>query len=438
MKTWCVLVMAVVACTRRNPDVCNSDADCKMNDPAKPFCDVDGTFGSPTTNTCIATPMNCPPERCGCTPGATTCAMDQLSVCNPDGRSATTTNCGLGCATDGTRCLSFQPLNGLDAALMQAGGEPDIALPAGATFDTGTGAVTDSTGGTIAVRSLLVPQGATSIRAFIGKSFVVDNSTITGPNAFALVSPGTISVKGLVVARGHGTTGGPGSVVSGSLCVGNSAAYGSTGYPGAGGAGNATAGGAGGGAHATTTGGTTVSTFVPLVGGCSGGAITGSTATSGGGGGGAVQIVSLQQVAFQGSGLIHVGAGGGGAWAGGGSGGNIIIEAPMISFDPSTGVTANGGAGGCDASGADAAADLSPAPSTTCSNTAFGSSGAGGTGSALPGNGTECVTMFCLEQPEYAGGGGAAGRLLLRSRTGGDAPPPLLSAAFMVQMLTAQ
>jgi hypothetical protein len=39
-RAWIVLGVAA-ACTRHNPDVCNSDADCMMNDPAKPFCDAD-------------------------------------------------------------------------------------------------------------------------------------------------------------------------------------------------------------------------------------------------------------------------------------------------------------------------------------------------------------------------------------------------------------
>lgn len=430
-----IVAVALVACTRHNPDVCNSDADCKQNDPAKPFCDVDMQFGAPTLNTCIPMPANCPPERCGCTPGAASCTMDELVVCNADALSATTTPCGLGCAMDGTRCLTFQPTNDLGGALMDAMNEPAITLPPGVHIDTGSGAVTDASGNTIAVRSELVMQGGSAIRAFLAKSFVVDSVVVTGPNAFALVAPGTVSIVGMIRARATGAANGPGASTS-SVCSGTAShettcSGGAPRAVGAGGGGNATQGGAGGGGNFSPSGGTAgglaLQSFVPLIGGCSGGNVfdvSNSLLDAGGGGGGAVQIVSLQSITFQNVGWIDVGGGGGSASGGGGAGGMVVLEAPVVAFSGSlTGLTANGGAGGgCGSSGPDGGPGLSAAMGPSCNPD---SAGNGGLGTVLPSSGATCAggggscLVLCGERA--GGGGGAAGRLRIATSDGGFA-----------------
>src|ERR1700693_4653596 len=75
---------------------CSADSDC--TDVAYPFCDVNGEFppSDGVKNVCTIVPANCPIERCGCSPGATTCGGDQLSTCNQDGKSTTTSTCSLG------------------------------------------------------------------------------------------------------------------------------------------------------------------------------------------------------------------------------------------------------------------------------------------------------------------------------------------------------
>ena len=77
-----LLVLVAASCTRANPDYCDQDADCQ--DASKPFCDLNGEYAESdhTSHTCTPTPVGCPIERCGCTPGAgLSCAGDQLTYC---------------------------------------------------------------------------------------------------------------------------------------------------------------------------------------------------------------------------------------------------------------------------------------------------------------------------------------------------------------------
>src|SRR5579862_1885289 len=127
MKAALVVAVAVLAgCTKHVS--CDSDADCK--DPAYPFCDVNGEYPASggEKNVCTIVPDNCPVERCGCMAGAVlSCTGDQVTTCAPDGMSTTMDTCALGCAPDGTRCLTFDPSNGLGGALAMAEGESDVS-----------------------------------------------------------------------------------------------------------------------------------------------------------------------------------------------------------------------------------------------------------------------------------------------------------------------
>lgn len=170
LRAWSVLAVLVfaAACTTKQQNKCSSDGDC--TNPAYPFCDVDGEFdpSGGAKNVCTIVPPDCPVERCGCSPGATACIGDQLTMCDVGGTSETSTTCALGCATDGTRCLAFEPSNGLGPALTAAANEPAVTIPDGATINTDTGEVKTSGGIAIAVNSLAVSQGTTTIRALIG------------------------------------------------------------------------------------------------------------------------------------------------------------------------------------------------------------------------------------------------------------------------------
>lgn len=426
----------------------------RLPESARPFCDVAGEFeeSGNTPHLCSARPEGCSVERCGCTPGTVTCSGDQETVCADDGRSVMTRTCGLGCAADGTRCLTFEPSNDLGDALDEAAGEPDVVVPAGATIDTTTGVIASPGGATVTVRSMIVAQGAQMVRVFLARSFVLNDVSIRGDHAFAAVAPGTIIVKGRIDASADGRTGGPGAQEGAAACVGAFAVLTECGSgncaPGAGGGGNATAGGRGGGLEPRphTPGGSAQSSFAPLLGGCRGGDhrnTGGSVLNQGGAGGGAVQLVSLDSVTLEEFGFIDVGGGGGDTIAGGGSGGNILIEAPIVRLTGSTvGLTANGGAGGgCQAPGPDATPTLTPAlgPSS-CSYSA----GHGGTvtQSSLDAyyceytGGTSC---FAVTEPG-GGGGGAVGRARIVTRTGEleQDGAPILSVSLSRTALTAQ
>lgn len=430
-----VLAALVGGCTK-HVNQCTSDSDC--TDPAYPFCDVNGEFPASggTKNICTVTPTNCPVDRCGCTPGATTCGSDTLLTCNADGKSQTMTSCALGCATDGTRCLTFEPSNGLGPALAAAGGEPDVVLPKGVHIDTGTGTITNSGGIAIPVQSLVVTEGGSAIRAFYAKSFVIDDATVTGPDAVAFVAAGDVTVQGAVDASGTGLTGGPGAQASTAACSGHSGQS----QPcevtftcdGGGGAGNATAGTSGGGG--TGAAGAAQTGFAPLVGGCPGGSgldSSGALVGSGGGGGGAMQLVSATRIVVTGSALIDVGAGGGDPFGGGGSGGNIVLEAPQVSIEGAAAIVGNGGAGGgCSASGPDATRDMNPAVGPgPCGNHNTDGGGSGGT-----------VTVAPTTSGHQGGGGGAVGRLRIATKNGTAAvsSSALLSVAVTNETLTSQ
>lgn len=409
-----LLLAALVGGCTKHVNQCTSDSDC--TDPAYPFCDVNGEFPASggAKNVCTVTPTNCPVDRCGCTPGALTCSTDTLLTCNADGKSQTMTSCALGCATDGTRCLTFEPSNGLDAAFAAAAGEQDVVLPKGVHIDTAMGVITNTGGIAIPVQSLLITQGNSAIRAFYAKSFVIDDATVTGPDAVAFVAAGDITVQGIVDASGTVTTGGPGAQSSAAACSGHSGqsqtcVVTST-CEGGGGAGNATAGTSGGGG--TGAAGMPQTDFTPLVGGCVGGSAldsSGALVASGGGGGGALQLVSGTKIEITASGLIDVGAGGGDPFAGGGSGGNVVIEAPQVSIDGDGGIVGNGGAGGgCSVSGPDATRDLNPAIGPgPCGNHNTDGGGSGGTATTAP-----------TASGRAGGGGGAVGRVRIATKDG--------------------
>jgi hypothetical protein len=463
------LVLLVVGCTRENPAATCSDGEC--SDPSFPFCDLDGSI-SGTAGACIAVhctagdvgacrdqsalvcnaigdnydvvpcPNGCDSSGClpYCSPGAAlSCEGDQLSVCGPNGNSTIKQTCALGCATAEPRCLTFDPSNGLAAALVDSASEPDVTLPMGTRIDTDLGLAQDGNGNAIAVKSILVQQvGGPAIRVFEAKSFIVNDATVSGGNAIAFVATGSISILGRMQIRASGLVAGAGARELPAACVAPTrqeyqAACGIA-TVGAGGAGNQETGGYGGATSGNL--GAAVQSFAPLAGGCRGGSILDVAGTSlvarGGGGGGAVQLVSATKVALAEQGLINVGGGGGQSSGGGGSGGVVIIEAPEVSMTGATaGVTANGGSGGgCGSTGADATSNTTAASAPYCMHLFAGN---GGTATTSPGRGctigVDCPTTgYCA--PRYGGGGGSVGRMRVVTKPGGfSTVAPLLSVS---------
>jgi hypothetical protein len=326
--------------------------------------------------------------------------------------------------------------------------QSDIILPPGTRIDTDTGLIQDSAGNEVQMKTLTQNQvGARPIRVFEAHSINAQDISIVGSNPIAFVAWGEISLNGLVTARGHGAVAGPGSQ-SGAACSGGDAQQYTSGCgaasTGAGGAGNRNPGGQGG-APLSPNGGAAVTSFSPLLGGCSGGNQLDSAGANivahGGGGGGAVQLVSQTAVTFANGGLLDVGAGGGQATAGGGSGGVVVIEAPKVTITgASAGIVANGGAGGgCGMLGADGTATTAAAPGATCS-TNF--SGAGGTGSTTPGSGCRIGVDVCNGTcpPAYGGGGGSVGRVRIVTADGNysTSGSPIISVGVITEVLTPE
>ncbi|MCE9572251.1 MAG: hypothetical protein K8W52_03765 [Deltaproteobacteria bacterium] len=474
------VLVACASCSVKDPLYCQSSADC--DDPARPICDVKGEFASSDyiANTCIPRPDDCPPQVCGCSPGAflncttagaercgadgmsaetqvctdgcsttaggclcaagaSVCADGAVSTCDASGVFGAPVACTLGCATDGARCVDIDASNGVNQALDAQVDRMDIVLSDGARFDTSSGAVVDGDGSAKAVSSVVVVQGSgPPIRAFVVRSIVLSNTTVTGANGFAIVADGEIKVIGQVSVRGTATAAAPGaSQVTG--CVGTGVTAGLSSqigeyWQGAGGGGGALAGGAGGEAHASgigPAGGSAVgmAEVVPLAGGCRGGNLLhndGSVASRGGAGGGALQFVSRQAIRIVRDGtdigILDVGGlGGGGNAAGGGSGGALLLEAPIVIVDGAgVGLFANGGAGAggsCGVKGNDAIVGTQPAIGVACgANTAGGDGGTGGMAATAGANGT--CGSFCNIGYKLGGGGGAVGRVRINTQTG--------------------
>jgi hypothetical protein len=425
-----LLLLPPAACTK-SVDLCKGDADC--TDIAFPFCDVNGEFppsgGQP--GVCTIVPPDCPVDRCGCDPGATTCGSGELTTCNPDGKSQTMVACGVGCEDDGTGCKTFDPSNGLGPALMSAAMQQDVVFPSQVTIDTTTGSITDSSGVSVTVTSLVVAQGSSSIRVFVAKSFEIHDATIAGTMAVAFVADGAIEIDGDVDASANLGSAGPGALDLPALSVGGDR------FTGGGGGGNSVGGGSG---SPTATsigflfapGGMPQTTFEPLTGGGRGGTGSGDGVTGGGGGGG-VQMVSATKIDINAGAMIDIGGGGGGIdGGGGGAGGNAVLQAPIINLDGS--LTANGASGGsCGIPGNDATTTAAVTASVGCNGQAFEEdSGSGGNVTTGPGDG-----VVERGTGTGTGGGGSVGRAQIDTLDGTfeQGTSAVVSAVTTTQML---
>ena len=417
-----MLFRSLAGCGSKTINQCSTDSDCNV---VYPFCDVDGAFppSGGAKNVCTIIPPGCSVERCGCSPGETTCAGDQQTTCNTDGKSTTTETCALGCSTTQDRCLSFKPLNGLGPALTAAAAEPPVVIPPGSTIDTDTGYIRDSAFTKLNVSTVVV-TGTTDIRVFLGGSFDIDDVVITGTKAVAFVSPGSVTIRGVIDASANKNVSGPGAATAATTgCVGQTATDPNTNIVVGGGGGHATRGGAGvetyplapgsdGGVFISGAGGPAFLGSA-LVGGC-----VGAGPSLAGGGGGAVQIDSLTKIEFTSAprlGFIDVGGGGArqasALASGGGAGGLVVLEAPEVALG---GVTSNGGAGAtCGVDGKDATpsqAVAAGAGANCGNNPQRGFSGSGGTLDHTPGDGTGPYGG--------AGGGGAVGVMFVNTLDG--------------------
>ena len=358
------------------------------------------------------------------------CTGDDLVRCNSDGTAEISGRCALGCNATGERCNDANPSNGLAPYLDMAAGEPDLDLGTTATFSTSDGTVVVD-GRPVKVQSALVAQAsAPTILVFMVHSLVAHDVTVSGNNAFALVSNGDVQINGIFAASASSSVPGPGRFNDGTCMGGSGDTSVGQASGGCGGGGFGSAGGKGGSAintNGTAPGGAGGSAtgnpvLVPLRGGCDSGRLGGTAGF--GAGGGAIQLVSRTKITVTG-----VVAANGSSLAGGGSGGGILLEAPLVSLSGSVVANGGAGAGGCvfPQAGEDGRLDATPATGGDPCGSHGGQGGNGGAGNTGAGNGVSVneadAGMLVLVFGGYGGGG--VGRIRVNTipdglnRTGG-------------------
>lgn len=384
-----------------------------------------------------------------CQPSSNVCTDGVTAHCADDGSSSTTETCVFGCAPSGDRCGDLDPSNGLAPQLDEARTAEPLILTGDAQIDTTAVTITDGDGAARLFRSTIITGGPVEILAISVGSLEVDNVTVTGSRALAVLANGDVTIHGHVSLSAHRSNAGPGALLDPiAACVGTAGGVNPTTRTasGGGGGGFGTAGGDGGRGGSTPygLGGAPFGSvdLQPLHGGCSGGG--GSSATSPGAGGGGVQISARGAIQLSAGSFISAnGAGGFGglldalycpvlqdffcfAGGGGGSGGAILLEAAALVLAENSGLVANGGSGhfGTVPPSEASSGLLSEMPSppfASCVDCPIG--GSGGARASIPQRGGFGA--------EGAGGGGAVGRIRinLAASTQPNATSPVLSPA---------
>lgn len=401
------MVVVLAACsTRPNPKNC---LDNHCNDPALPFCDVDGAIGG-EPNTCIA--VDCMPLR------FEECRGDRALVCNAAGDNFDLVACEFGCDDTGCKpCTGagcekhiiprFIPNACTNPALL-----PELTISADTTIDTSNELACSEV--------VKQPTGPEICVLHYDRIKIEQNRTytVTGKRALALVADHLLLVEGILDGSATGKNNGPAGGLIKSGTGGNNGG-GGAGYRTAGGSG-ASASVDGGGANGGAAGASPLS-LAELFGGRQ--PTKGPSDTEPGGAGGALVLTSCRgEVSI--TGLIDVNGGGGQGGlqefgganqyffaTGGGSGGTVVLQGQQVTVTGQ--IFANGGGGGggggLGMAGQDgqrattAALGGTPAPTS-----ARGNGGTGGTASA-PANG-----QFVTGETSTggAGGGGSAGFII--------------------------
>ncbi len=290
-------------------------------------------------------------------------------------------------------------------------------------FDTDDGLLTDPSGTSVQVRSVVVSAPNGSMRVIMTDSFLLGSSSVLraeGELPIAIGAFNTLSVQGMLDV-------GRGGAGARSDCPASNGSRGEDRFFGAGGGGGGGFQGAGGNGGDGNDDGfdqgdlgpggeaTTAAPVSPL-GGCPGG--DGGDGEDDGGnggvGGGAVYLSSGTEVEIRGgvqaggsgarggqdNGMGFADAGGGG----GGSGGYIFLEAPIVSV--SGAVAANGGGGGEGSGGGDQGSDGQPGSLNAIpANGGSGGSSSGSNG----GSGSAGASLDGASAGNSNGGGGGGG-----------------------------
>lgn len=428
--------LAFAACVGDEPSVAPSGGqdDAAVGDGGGPG---DGAVTHEGGDTCTAgDPI--------CVDGAT------LGTCG----SSDTQTCTFGCINvGGAHCGVMQPSLPVTASDLGTTGVTDVDVTADAFLDTDNGAIDNLRAANDSPSAREQKSGITyqlvgGVGVFIVKSLKVETGValkLRGTAAAAIVATQTMTIVGVVDARGYDKSGalcaanvaGPGgssgaatSDTPNGNATGAGGGLGVVGFTdtsGPGGGGYGGPGGAGGG-YPLSAGGTAPLPG-PIAGGFGGGASGasgGSNGAPGGGGGGAVQLVAGVSINVGGGanpgGINAGGCGGKGAafgntGSGAGSGGTILLQAPTLSI-AATGVLAANGGGGSTGNGS------GPGENGKLSNgLAIGAAANGGYGKG--GDGSSALSP--VGQPggtgtKGGGGGGGSGRIRLENVSGSVTP----------------
>jgi hypothetical protein len=390
MKTLGLLVLTIVACTRKNPDVCCVSADdCQAQE--LPF------------------PTSCSDGRV-CVNNLCTAQLD-----------AGTDSMPMFCVGKGVYqvCLPTPPMTGvsLEGGTIDTDADPQCQV----SQPIGWGAA-----------------GQPDACFIVGTSISVSGPTSAkGARPLVIVAADTLTISSTIDVSSS-TMGVVGAGYSGMGCL----SFSQTPMPFAGGAGGTliTSGGSGGANGTIQGGGPSSLVTVPVLrGGCLGQDGAGDLGSGGvgGTGGGVVYLVAGNSLALQSGAVINASGSGGigghatthpvrvGGGGGGGSGGMIVLNATTISVANAL-LIANGGGGGAGNTSTSSAAinGLDPNPSQPASPALGGSgpAGAGGNGYA----GGIVATGGANDAVAGGGGGGGAGYIQANHPIGigGNISPP--------------
>jgi len=400
--------------------------------PKSATLDVQASPGGDVTSSVDGAVHDCQPSTTLCVP-----ATGNVVTCDGNGAITQTQQCGaLGCDQSMNVCLDVDPSNGLAGALDTTSTAGALTSTTPVSIDTDAGTIRDVNNDVLATSTMTVSQaaGLPAIRVFAFSSVSLGDVSVSGTQALAIVSNGSVALTGYFAATGSRSPLKPGpGALSTTACVGTSSTSGGS----AGGGGRETAGGSGGSSGQAGGQSYRTRTGEPLVGGCRGGDVVsgGVTKATGGYGGGAVQIVSRVSITMTGNAKIDVGAEGGSGGpsstyggAGGGSAGVVLLEAPTIEVNGAGVVlAASGGAGGeggsigADGTNGEDGGTGATAPGQACLHDGCGGLGGfaqwDGVGTPIIDPTTELVGRDATGAGG-GGGGGSTGYVYLRTKSG--------------------
>jgi hypothetical protein len=335
-------------------------------------------------------------------------------------------------ADGGSGPLAFAPSN-VDLSGIDLSKVGDFVVDGDCTIDTDTNLASCGDGAGVLGFKVATQSDGTKVGVYVARSMTIaagKSLTVQGSLPLVFIALETITVGGLLSGSSRedvGVAGGQTQKTQRTMGAGRggggagtaTAASGGGSYCGVGGAGAAETG-------AVTPGGATYGTpeLTPLARGSSGGAAD----SSGGSGGGAIQLVAGTSITIEATGVVGVGAGGGGFGGisgqeanGGGSGGAILLESLAVTVAGT--LAANGGGGGAGTSSdVGAAPPLEPGGANATANATPAAGDKAGIGPSSDGNGSAAAsangTAGAFTAGNAAGGGGGgAGRIRINTKS---------------------